>query len=639
MQNSMITYSLIKSIYEESKDFLDIFVPFVLNSFPEGKKECNLDILSKCLEEKFGLLVPKHTLNTLIKRAARNLYVQRSQNKCFLTDKGADLILKTITKQEETKREINALFEDISNFIKENFSIDVNTEDIKELLNSFIKRQLGPLITFFNPKLFKEEWRGEGNKNEFYLIKYFKFAKQQKPSEFKYLEDIFYGALISSLVNKEDISALSKNFKKLQIFLDTNFMFSIMGLHYDYICKPAKELFELLRSNKFQLKIFNFTIDEMVRVLKGYIKEEQKYIPNIKVNSIYSNLKIKGWTRDDCIRYISKLEQRIHELGIQIEYTDIDLERWKPNNIDIFSRISEYKRDQNPLGKKHDLCAIEEIKRRRGIKPKKEIESCGSVFLTSDLKLAQFNFVEFGHKDNFTVCEVISDRILTTLLWLKKPSVIKHLPIETFMSIESEILIDRNIWNRFYDNLTKLKDEEYITEDDISILLYYHQLEQDLAFINDPDEITSRLVLEEIEKSKKTIDEKTKKMIEDEKKKLELKYKEEIKKKVEYLLTLIQTMKNNIKESSKKRTNQIILFLYIFLFLFFAIVIFLLWKKNNLIAIISLLVGILQLFGIKANIFKIRDKLTNKLFNKIYIKRLAKAKIEEFKDEISFECK
>ena len=229
--------------------------------------------------------------------------------------------------------------EDIREFINEKFSPTLNSEDVKEMLNSFIKKQKMPLLTFFNPKLIEAEWKEEDNKNEYYLIEYFKLAKKQKPNEFKTLEKIFYGVLISTIINKEDIITINKKFNKLQIFFDTNFMFSIMDLHYPHICKPAKELFDLLKTNnKFQLKVFDFTVGEMVRVLNGYLKEKDKYFPNIKVNSIYSNLKSKGWTKQDLIQFIAKVEQEISKIGVQIEYTAIDLNKWDATDKEIYSR-------------------------------------------------------------------------------------------------------------------------------------------------------------------------------------------------------------------------------------------------------------------------------------------------------------
>ena len=369
-----------------------------------------------------------------------------------------------------------------------------------------------PLINFFNPKGVQEEWLDKFDKYEFYLVEYIKLAKDKKPDAFNILERMFYGAIISTILFKKNINEINKKFDhQIEIFLDTNFVFGILDFHHSYICKPVKELFELLKKNKkFKLKVFDFTIDEIVRVLREYLNEEKKYFSPVKVASIYSRLKNKGWTSQDCWNFISKIENILtSEFKIDIEFTNIDLNKWQIPNNDAYLKIVQYKPDDSVLVHKHDICAIEKIREIRK-HSKREIENCGAFFLTSDLKLTKFNFIELGHKEKATIPEVISDRFLTTLLWLKNPDVLKELPLETIISTQFELLIDREVWNRFYNNLIKLKNEEKISEEDIATLIYYSRLQEELASIT-PDEITSEFILDQIAKSKKKIDEETRK--------------------------------------------------------------------------------------------------------------------------------
>jgi len=644
MNSMIIVYSLIKSIYEEKRDYLDVFIPFLLCSFPDGQRECGLDILSKNLEHKFGLKVPEFTLNTIITRATRSNYVERKEKRCYLTESGHTLASKIISREKDEERKVKALIVDIKSFIASKYQVALDSDKILDVLNSFIKNYQSPLINFFNPKTQGEIWQGRFSQNEFYLIEYIKSAKEQRPDAFDTLEKIFYGSIISTILLKENISEINKNFNTTQTFFDTNFMFSILNLHYPYICKPAKELFELLKSKKkFQLKVFDFTIQEMIGVLKGYTKESYKYFPHIAVDSIYSNLKSQGWTKEDCMRFISKVEQRIYDLGINIEYTGIDLNKWQIPDNESYSRIINYKPDQIVLSQKHDICAIEKIKEIRK-RPKREIENCAAFFLTSDLRLTKFNFNEFDHKGNATIPEVISDRFLTTLLWLKNPNIVKELPLETILSTQSELLIDRKIWNRFYDNVIKIKNEGKVSEDDVSTLLYYHQLEQDLASITNIEEISPEFILKEIEESKRKIDEETRKKIEEEKKKLEEEYSKKMADKDREYLERLRDIKDRSRESSwrkaSKDTNLIILGIFILLIIF-GILLFVKFESQlvkiagGILSIGSFILTLLQFFGVQMPISTLKKRITDWFFNRIYKKRLIELGIEEDKDEIS----
>ncbi|MFZ8846570.1 MAG: hypothetical protein ACO2O6_05155 [Candidatus Hydrothermia bacterium] len=640
MSKILVTYSLIKSLYSEGRDYIDIFVPFLLYSFPPEQNGCNIDILIKNLKEEFGLLVPEHALRTIVKRAKKSGYIKEERGNYYLEEKGKRVILDIKRRQRDVERELNSLFEDIRNYINEKFNKSLTSDQIKELLFSFIKKSQVPLLLFFNPSLsdslFDKKMEEESNKDMFYMVDYFKIAKDRKPLQFKVLEKIYYGSIISTILNKEDMSSINKKFNNVEVFFDTNFIFSIMELHYPHISKPARELFTLLKTNsKFKLKVFDFTIDEMIRVLKGYINSEKyRYFSGIRVNSIYSSLKTRGWSKEDCIEFLSKIENKIQELGITIEYTQVDLESWEPPDREIYSKIEQYKPDQPLLSQKHDICAIYKIREKRKTY-KREIEDCVALFLSSDLKLAKFNYVEFGHINRHSVSEVISDRFFTTLLWLKNPTTVKEIPLESIISIYSEKLIDNKVWNRFYDNLLSLKEKGEISEEDIATLLYYEEFEKELALIDDPEKVNREFIMENIEKGRlkirEKINEEVQKGIEEIKEKLDRELSNKYNEEISSYINRIENIKRVIKEESIKEANKkarLVFFASILLPIILLLIYTLLSKKLyiflNFIYFVATFLTIFRLLGIKFNIFQFRKKIYDYFFRKTYEKKLSK---------------
>jgi len=630
MNNIFITYSLIKSIYESGGDYLDVFVPFLLTSFPENGQEMPIETLNKNIKDKYGLEIPQHTLDSIITRAVRTNLIDRDHNKCILTKNGQRIKLEINTKKLEEERQINALIEDMRKYLNETYSVILDVTAIREMLLSFIGKFRLPLINFFNTT--ETEYKEDENyskKEELYVADYFKIANKQKPDFFETLKQIYYGAFISTVLYKENIPEINKKFNPIKIYLDSNMLFSIMGLHHRYICDPIQELFNLLRRFKnFQLLAFDFTINEMVSLLKGYEKESQRYSPYIKVNSIYSNLKKIGWTREDCIRFISKIEQKINGLGVQIELTGLDIEKDCIKDKDRYSKIDQYKPDQSLFGKRHDIYAIKKIREIRK-RPQREIENCIAIFLTSDLKLAKFDFMELGHREKSTVCEVISDRFLTTFLWLKNPKAVKELPIEMILSTQSEILVDRRVWNRFYENLIQVKKDGEISDDDISTLMYYHQIEQDLALVSDPNDITKTFILEKIDESIKGTTEDTKRKIAQEKKKVEEKYSEEMAKKDGEFLKKIEGIKSKIRLRAKKKATilSILIFIMPIFLLILGIIIF--RPFNVFIGTIVGILSLLSLLGISINLFNMKKKIYDFVLNRTYNKQISDLDLEQ----------
>lgn len=298
------------------------------------------------------------------------------------------------------------------------------------------------------------------------------------------------------------------------------------------------------------------------------------YVPGVKVDSIYSNLKSKGWTAEDVREFIQKIEEKIWALGINIEPTDIKLNSYKPQE-EYLSSILKYKPEKSEHSIRHDLIAIEKIQEIRGSKVR-EIERAKAIFLTSDLKLSNFNYMEMGHKENMTVCEVIPDRLLTNILWLKNPTTIKDIPLKSIIAIHSrEILIDKRIWRRFYENVRKLKEDGRIGDKDLSMIFYNRYIEGVLSKLDesDIDKVTPELILEEIENMSRMIDNETQRKLEEQKKIFEKQIAQrELEKEQEWEKKLGE-IKESLKVISQKKSNKYINIASLICFFIFNIII------------------------------------------------------------------
>jgi len=117
--------------------------------------------------------------------------------------------------------------------------------------------------------------------------------------------------------------------------------------------------------------------------------------------------------------------------------------------------MKKYKPKQPRVSQNHDIAAIEKIREIRKHN-RIRIEDSKALFLTSDGNLSKFNPIEMEHRKNVTVCKVVLDRFLTSILWLKHPDV--KLSLETLIATcYRDIFIDVRIWNRFYDTIQELK--------------------------------------------------------------------------------------------------------------------------------------------------------------------------------------
>ncbi len=586
MTDSLHSYALIKALYTEGKDYLDSFWPFTIKVIPSNKSVTSSFIQEK-LKQEHHLQMPLHVLEVVLARAQKLDYVviektdPLSQKEYRITRSGLDYSNKLETEKEVDRR-TNALVLNIKKFFKDK-DIILNEKQIYDSLLRFLDKTTHVSKACTESTVKRISSTKKTKLIDRHLLDYIKSVNEHDPTNYKTLQDIVRGLIISTLLYVDDPKEITmirtKKFDNCQVFLDTNFIFSLLGLDTKERYEAAKELIDLINKYDMNLKVFSFTVDEISRVIQIFLRESHKYPTNIRVDSIVSSLKRKDWDLMKVREFIINIEKNLKQHGITIEWiSDIDLNHYSPDEELRYS-MEKYKFDQTVFHQNHDLAAIIKIAELRE-KKVRIIEDSKSFFLTSDYRLTKFNYEEMGHKDNGTICEAISDRVLTNILWLKNPNT--KPPLKLIIAAHStDLFVNRKVWKRFYYILQNLRRENTIKDNDISTLFWHSYVEDALRSFeeNDLDKITPEFVLRQIENAEKIVEEsidKRIKGIEAEKDKVtDLKLKEQEKEFVESLertvseaeirkerewLQRIQRIKMQIRERSKKTArNQSIL--------------------------------------------------------------------------------
>jgi len=654
MASLIHTYALIKALYDEGQDYLDSFWPFVVEAMPSNQSVTSR-FIQKRLRKRFDFEVPLHVLGVILTRAERRKYIRHwrdtpaSATKYRLTEDGLSYSTKLETSKAVDRR-INALLESMMRFF-EGKGVSLSSDRIHELLLFFLRKNIDFLIERINPsiRLIKMAQPDFGGSDR-YLLEYIESAEQNEPDNYRILEDMVFGLLVSVLLYVDDPEEIAKirttRFDDCQVFLDTNFVFSLLGLHAKEFNEPARELLDLLKKHHFNLKAFSFTVDEICRVVNSYHKEYHRYPTNIRVNTLYSSLKVKGWSKMDAREFIINIEQILQDKGIAVEWMrSVNLDRYTPDE-GLRDAIKKYKPEQGEFNRNHDLAAIAKIKELRK-QTIRRIENSKAFFLTSDFRLNRFNFLEEGHKQNGTICETVLDRLLTSILWLKNPNT--KPPLKSIIAAHSrDLFVNRRVWDRFYQVLQKLKREGKIKDDDISTLFWHSYVEDALRSIEETEtsKITPQFVLEKIEKAEKLREEAIEKRIKkiekdkEEEMNIELRKKEkefaesleqwtsevELRKEKEWL-DKIQGIKESLRESSKTKASS---GSYIY-----ASILTLVYVAAVIVSFLMIPFEILDLAltafggGGLVGLWASRSKMRNWLFERTYRQKLEEAKLDE----------
>lgn len=478
--DNFVKLAAIKAFYESGNDFVEIFANFVLQVL--SKNPISIQLIQGKVKNEFGIEIPFDVLKTIIKRLRRREYlVYNGFNSIWLNDRGQSRKENNENEIENKQRENVALIENLQQFVNNKSSNYINIEAIKKELYSFIQNN-----SFVATFLLAGEHTGlERNREiENYIAEYLIKTEKSDPLNFERLKSIVYGKIISSILSRKNFEKETK-FKKFDIYLDTNMVFSLMGLHEESFNRTAKELVEIIKKFNFELKIFSFTKEEIEYKLKSYLWEFDFYTKEIEVDSIYFKLKQKNFSKQDIILFIEKIEKELEKLGIlNVDYSfdPSDLLKGKEDNILNFKEYRT-KKDKSPYSLEHDVSAIEAIKKLRNNKKFNLIEKSKAIFLTADIGLYKYNLFEYGHQDQ-TIPEVIFRSDLASILWLKYPEICSNLPIHNLIATSiKKSLINKNLWNKFISELKKQKSCGSIDDDDINILISSNETKNVLSEI------------------------------------------------------------------------------------------------------------------------------------------------------------
>ncbi|ASJ05550.1 cell envelope integrity protein TolA [Thermococcus barossii] len=619
-------YALIHALHKEGHDYIEVFYPFVLRALPQDFSYSKLKEIRDIIKLRFGFDIPRYALETIMRRAVGDGYIEynKKRHEYALTREGLEFIQSVDKIEERQKRRLNKFLLDMVEFINKRSPNDIPKNQIEEGFFRFVESNINFLIGFLSsqgPHFLEEQKESkEERKLDIEIYRYIEHIYKNNDDMFEIFQEIILGSILSiALFYDHTDQDIKEEFTPLSIYLDSNFLFSLFGLHTKERNKATKELFDMMkRYHQFKLKVFDFTLAEMVRVISGYLTAISLYPSEIRVDSLYDILRRKGWKKPQVNEFIATLEDKVKEFGIEIEYTDVDLSKYNPDCVDdpdgIRTELTKYKpqsmynsdiaffESQN-----HDLAAICLIRKKRG-KPPRKIENAEYIFLTSDLKLSKFNLEIFRHKNFGTIPEVIPDRLLATILWLKNPTLNPNLPVYIIIaSYSNTLLISRGVWRRFYQILLRLEKEGKISEEDIATLFYHDYIGTVLLEFSDNNinEINEEFVIKSIEEATKKLEKDVEATKERE---IKAKYEEKIKQREreaaknardKEINRIKAKIKENAKEKAEKYSRVIVAMIIVILIILPLIVYYYLSTYFTLISVIfSLVVSLLlSIFG------------------------------------------
>ncbi|MGI6624874.1 MAG: coiled-coil domain-containing protein [Limnochordia bacterium] len=627
--NSLYSYALAKSLYESNKDYLDTFVPFVCMVLADHASSLRVSSIKDGLKKRFQLSIPDHVLDEVCGRGISKGYLSRYDGYYAVTLEGQSYTGQVLSERD-VERKANHLAERFSQYLARSDHQGIEPEQALELLVSFINRNLAPLTSFLEtPQV--DLANGSSDAYTRIIVKFIVDAEKTYPDLFEILSDLVYGSVICTVVQAQR-DYIPQTLKGVKVFLDSNIVFSFLDFDHDEVARPRKELLHLLRKEDCELLVFDFTLDEMVSVLRGYPIYCDNLWSQVRVNSIYSNLRRRGKTPQDIVSIIGNLDKSLLDHGISVLKTKHDLHS-RPRTLDL-APLVPYKVDRNDRSLYHDMLAIDEIQRLRDHQRVRKLEESQVLFVSADVGLSKYDLEMNNHRESSSIPNVMLDRILTQILWVKNP-INSSLPLYSAIAAHSRTLfVDRNVWRKFCQIVSSMYEQS--ASEELSLLVYNAQLEDILARANDPAIIDEEFIMSQANKIRRDMEEERKqseqqrsilvKTLEREKSEAtsaqdELQKTREKKAASEKELARLQECIHGDAERKAELTIRCAINLVT---AFLTVCIFYIWNKWKIAGQVVAAITVLTFLGVKMDVVGIQEKLFKPIKERIYRNHIKK---------------
>ncbi len=482
----LINMGVIRSFYNHKKDLAEVYLPFIEYALTLlDKQYIDIQEIIEKIYEDCNLKLPISIIRALLKKLRKSGKIEQysGYEKIKLiydyTKEGLDY-KKSFDK---SKRDINKLIDSYKSYCQ---CTTISDEEVIDLFIKFINSNIECVnIIGENYKTSSLPSKGIVSVSDFFI-----HIKNRDEDNYQTFCNIYYGFLLHSMTRKNNFRQFlsDKNIRKMDVILDSNFLFRILDLQNPMLNTVSYELLELLKDNNYNLYVFPDIIDEIRRVLtsiytkmeKGQIKEKVDEIEAENMDSILGAIYRRNWDLYKFNDYINHIEDEIILRKVKIikpfiNLDDIEINKDLYNEL-FFKKLSRYLYlngyrninldlesiksgtfkidglpDEVQESVKHnvirDLKIIKYIELRRD--GKKAIFADSKLFLlTCDSVL--FNFCYQNHIATRSIPEVITEDLLTKILWIHNPQRTGDIAITQDISIfQSSRYVDYSVLNKF----------------------------------------------------------------------------------------------------------------------------------------------------------------------------------------------
>ena len=401
-QKEIVALAILKTNYDEGKDYIDSFVPMIGDCIRElNKTAVTISEIQSKVDETFKLYIPQGAIKTILNRLKKKGYITRKESSQYMIDlKKVRINFNIYSKRENNEREFNNLLQNLKGFSDKHEIFKKQNFSKEELKNT--------LLGYFN---YQHYGNIDNNLPSMVIGQFITHITSSEPEIFKYFEKIYLGhAIANALYYYQDTNKINEKLSRLTIYLDTPILLRALGYSSEQNCTPILELIKILRKNNIRLRYFTHTLYEAQDLITAasHVKLENKIVSE---RADIIKWLVENESSSDIFIKNEELENDLKKNGIIKKNTPTSDSNFL-SEIDITKDLKETFPYMTDIAISKDIDSITSIYNLRNAQECDNLPDCSYIFLISNSKLFSI-FKKLSRKT--PLCILVSD--LASFLW------------------------------------------------------------------------------------------------------------------------------------------------------------------------------------------------------------------------------
>lgn len=472
----LLSTAMLSSIWEDkhydSLDLLVEYVKYIIGSNTKLGEELDLELIHE--KTKSGFLIkslPQQVMEVILSRLSQKKYgailkYNKKTYKYVLSKNLSSFVTTFDSKILLQKNKISNVFDELEKYYNARARKSLTREELMRHFIRFVRLEGYDFLRSSETPNSLRKITSRNSQCDFLIAQFILDSHDNLKDIYTSILRMTAGYFLSRSIY---LDSSRNNFKKnpplkdLRVYIDTTLLLYILDCKTDYQHQSAMSMVKILLENGANLYYYPHNLQEVKDIITKYKNDRHRSYSYRTLEKFdkeeYSDIQIDI--------FYESIEEQLSQKDIFLEQTQSYEDH--SSVIDekglsefLSEKISRYKNKNNIL--EHDVQSIASIcMERKGIKVSK-YENLSCIWVTSNTKLVKFTKQFFGDEYKDTIPPIITDRKITTDLWVKYGN--KNDNIFELYLLENALLAIEpsvEILERFFDKVEKLEKMNEIT--------------------------------------------------------------------------------------------------------------------------------------------------------------------------------